>query len=65
MKFGKFLRTTFLQNTLVAASVTKTDQKKQKYILRNDTLQIFLLKHNDAKKQSLMKVFYDYEILLF
>ena len=28
----------------MAASIAKTDQKKQKDILRNDTLQIFLLK---------------------
>ena len=39
----------------MAASVTKTDQKKQKDILKNDTLQMFLLKHNEAKKQNLMK----------
>ena len=47
----------------MAASVTKADQKKQKDILRKYTLQIFLLKYNDAKKQNLMKVFFDYEIL--
>ena len=34
----------------MAASVTKTDQKKQKDILRNDTLEMSLLKHNEAKK---------------
>ena len=49
----------------MAASVTKADQKKQKDILRKYTLQIFLLKYNDAKKQNLMKVFFDYEILSF
>ena len=41
----------FYRTALVAASVAKIDQKKQKDILRKDTLQIFLLKHNDAKKQ--------------
>ena len=46
VKFAKFLRTPFLQNT----SVAKTNQKKQRDILRKDTLWIFLLKHNDAKK---------------
>ena len=35
---------------LVALSVAKTDQKKQKDILRKDALQIFFLKHNDTKK---------------
>ena len=35
---------------MVAASVLKTDQKKQKDFPRKDTLRIFLLKHNDAKK---------------
>ena len=53
MKFVKFLRTTLLQNTPVATSVAKTDQKKQKDILRNNTLQIFLLKHNDASKHKI------------
>ena len=41
----------------MAASVAKTDQKKQKHILRKYTVRIFLLKYNDAKKQHLMKVF--------
>ena len=35
----------------MAVSVTITDQKKQKDIPRKDTLGIFLLKHNDTKKQ--------------
>ena len=35
--------------TLVAASVTKTGQKKQKDILRKYTPWIFLLKYNDAR----------------
>ena len=34
----------------MAASVAKTDQKKQKDVLRKNTLQIFFLKCNDAKK---------------
>ena len=46
----KFLTTPF-RTCLVAASVVKIDQKKQKDILSKDALQIFLLKHNDAKKQ--------------
>ena len=42
----------FYRTPLVAASVAKTDQKKQKDITRKDTqLRIFLLKHNDAEKQ--------------
>ena len=53
VKFVEFLRTTFLQNTQVAASVAKIDQKKQKDTLRNDTPRIFLLKHNDAKKHKI------------
>ena len=36
----------------MTASVAKTDKKKNKDILRKDTLQIFLLKHNDRKKQN-------------
>ena len=35
----------------MAASVAKTDQNKLKDILRKDTLRIFLLKHDDTKKQ--------------
>ena len=54
MKFVKFLKTAFcllfLKTTLVPASIDKIDQKKQKDILRKDIQQIFLLKHNDAKK---------------
>ena len=34
----------------MTASVTKTDQKKQKHFLRKYTPGIFLLKHNDPKK---------------
>ena len=40
---------------LVAASVAKTDQKKQKDILRKDTLPIFLLKLSEAKKQVIIE----------
>ena len=40
----------------MAASVPKTDQKKQKDIPRKDALQIFFLKHNDAKKQVIIKI---------
>ena len=36
MKLVKFLRTTFYRTPLVAAFVPKTDQKKQKDILRKD-----------------------------
>ena len=39
----------FCWTPLVPASVSKTDQKKQKDILRKGTLLIFLLKHNDAE----------------
>ena len=39
----------FYRTPQVAVSVTITDQKKQKDILKYNTLQIFLLKHNDAK----------------
>ena len=46
----EIFKNTFYRTPQVAASVAKTDQKKQE-ILRKDTLQIFLLKHNDAKKQ--------------
>ena len=38
MKYDKYLRT-----PLVAASVAKTDQMKQKDVLRKYTLRIFLL----------------------
>ena len=41
----------FFRIPLTGASVTKTDQKKQKDILRKNTAQIFLLKHNGTKKQ--------------
>ena len=34
----------------MATSVAKTDQKKQKDILRKDTLRIFLLQHNDTRE---------------
>ena len=51
-KICEILKNTFFYRTsLVAASVAKIDQKKQKDFLRKDTLQTFLLKHNDAKKQ--------------
>ena len=53
MKLVKFLRTIFLQNPLLAASFAKTDEKKQKDILRKYILQIFLLKYNDAKKHKI------------
>ena len=46
VKFAKFLRTPFLQNT----SVAKTNQKKQRYSEKRYTLWMFLLKHNEAKK---------------
>ena len=61
VKFVKFSRTPFLQNTCGGyASVAKTDQNK-KIRYSKETLQIFLLKHNETKKQkelqNLMKVF--------
>ena len=37
----------------MTAPVVKIDQKKQKDILRKDTLQIFLFKHNDEKKHKI------------
>ena len=40
----------FCRTRLVAAPVAKTDQKKQRDILRKYTLRIFLLRYNDAKK---------------
>ena len=46
-----FYQQLFCRTPLVAASVAKTDQKKQRDILRKYTLQIFLLKYNDAKKE--------------
>ena len=51
-KFAKFLAQLFYRTPLVTASVAKTDKKKNKDILRKDTLRIFLLKHNDRKKQN-------------
>ena len=42
----------FYRTPLVAASIAKTNQKKQEDILRKDALQIFLLKHNNTKKQN-------------
>ena len=51
LQFVKFLRTPFLQNTTGGSFCCQKDQKKQKEILRKDTMQKFLLKHNDTKKQ--------------
>ena len=44
----------------MAASVAKTDQKKQKDILRKYSPRIFLLKHNDADPLSIVNVFNDF-----
>ena len=46
----------------MAVSVAETVQKEQKGILRNDTLRIFLLKHNDAKKHFLIMKYYHPEV---
>ena len=43
-----FKNNLFDRTPQVAASVVKTDQKKQD-IVRNDILRILLLKHNDVK----------------
>ena len=49
----------------MTAPIIKVDQKKQKDILRKDTLQMFLLKHNDAKKHKFDKSIFDDEIRSF
>ena len=50
MKFAKMFKNTYFTERLSWLLPLPKHQKKQKDILRKDTLQIFLLKHNDAKK---------------
>ena len=49
MKIAKLLKKPFYRTPVEATYVTKLDKEKRKKI---DTLQIFLLKHSDTKKQN-------------